>query len=149
MYTALTIPVDCINNLQSDTVIVVNPIPREICQFVITDKHWLIENVLCLLSNATKYSTCKSMYANLILCYLAHMLLLLTPPPPPPVKKEENKKHEHLKSTEWVQDCFFQDFFPEVHLIISISSFPFSPVIPTQAVKWISGLNLITKPMNS
>ena len=67
VYTALTIPVDCINNLQSDTVIVVNPIPHEICQFVITDKHWLIENVLCLLSNATKYSTCKSIFAR-ILC---------------------------------------------------------------------------------
>ena len=60
------------------------------------------------------------------MCYLAHMLLLFTPPPP--VKKEENKKHEHLKSTEWVQDCFFQDFSPEVHLIFSLSSFPFSPL---------------------
>ena len=63
---ALAIPVDCINNLQSDTTIVVNPIPPEVCQFIITDKHWLIENILCLLSNATKYSTCKSHLTDLI-----------------------------------------------------------------------------------
>ena len=67
---ALAIPVDCINNLQSDTTIVVNPIPPEVCQFIITDKHWLIENILCLLSNATKYSTCKSHLSDLILSYL-------------------------------------------------------------------------------
>lgn len=67
---ALAIPVDCINNLQSDTTIVVNPIPPEVCQFIITDKHWLIENILCLLSNATKYSTCKSHLTDLILSYL-------------------------------------------------------------------------------
>jgi hypothetical protein len=67
---ALAIPVDCINNLQSDTTIVVNPIPPEVCQFIITDKHWLIENILCLLSNATKYSTCESYLTELLSFFL-------------------------------------------------------------------------------
>jgi hypothetical protein len=34
----------------------VAPLPPDICAFVVTDRHWLAENVLCLLSNAAKYS---------------------------------------------------------------------------------------------
>ena len=33
-----------------------NSLPLSMCQFVITDKHWFAENLLCLLSNAVKYS---------------------------------------------------------------------------------------------
>ena len=32
------------------------PIPPTICKLIITDGHWLLENMLCLLSNAGKYS---------------------------------------------------------------------------------------------
>ena len=32
------------------------PIPPAMCKFIITDGHWLLENLLCLLSNASKYS---------------------------------------------------------------------------------------------
>eukprot|EP00596_Hydrurales_sp_CCMP1899_P003483 CAMPEP_0119039596 /NCGR_PEP_ID=MMETSP1177-20130426/9171_1 /TAXON_ID=2985 /ORGANISM="Ochromonas sp, Strain CCMP1899" /LENGTH=853 /DNA_ID=CAMNT_0007003679 /DNA_START=1000 /DNA_END=3561 /DNA_ORIENTATION=+ len=80
---ALAIPVTCINNLQSDQTIIVNSLPCELCQFIITDKHWLIENVLCLLSNATKYSTGGDI--NLIVDltfhtnkFLSHKVLRLT-----------------------------------------------------------------------
>ena len=34
-----------------------NPFPSTICLDIFTDKHWFTENVLCLLSNAVKYST--------------------------------------------------------------------------------------------
>ena len=34
----------------------VNPFPKTVCLDIITDKHWFTENVLCLLSNAVKYS---------------------------------------------------------------------------------------------
>ena len=54
---ALRVPIDCINTLQSETRIVVNTIPVEVCPFVITDKQWLMENILSLLSNAVKFST--------------------------------------------------------------------------------------------
>ena len=43
-------------HLKSSLKIVVNPLPISICQFIITDKHWFAENLLCLLSNAVKYS---------------------------------------------------------------------------------------------
>jgi hypothetical protein len=33
------------------------PLPSDVCARVITDKLWLIENVLCLLSNAVNYSS--------------------------------------------------------------------------------------------
>ena len=78
--SALAIPVDCINNLQSDTTIVVDPIPLGVCNHIITDKHWLIENILCLLSNATKYSTCERPLTYMYMFYAAltscDMLLL-------------------------------------------------------------------------
>jgi signal transduction histidine kinase len=34
----------------------VNPLPINLCANLISDKHWFSENVLCLLSNAVKYS---------------------------------------------------------------------------------------------
>jgi signal transduction histidine kinase len=71
----LVVPVDCINHLQSDSVIVVRPIPPEICQFIITDKHWLIQNILCLLSNATKYSNCGEVSLILELDFQTHEFL--------------------------------------------------------------------------
>jgi signal transduction histidine kinase len=34
----------------------VQPWPQSMCVDIISDKHWLTENVICLLSNAIKYS---------------------------------------------------------------------------------------------
>jgi CheY-like chemotaxis protein len=57
----LSLPIDCISSSQSK--IDVRLLPYEdldgeaICPFVITDKQWLQENLLCLLSNAVKYSS--------------------------------------------------------------------------------------------
>jgi CheY-like chemotaxis protein len=42
--------------MQQKIEIVLNAFPKDICAFVITDKQWLQENILCLLSNAVKYS---------------------------------------------------------------------------------------------
>jgi CheY-like chemotaxis protein len=53
----LNMPLNCMQSVQGDIQIVLNAIPRTICSHIITDKQWLQENVLCLLSNAVKYST--------------------------------------------------------------------------------------------
>lgn len=53
---AVAMSVTCINHIQSDRTIIVHPYASEICSHVISDKHWLSENILCLLSNALKYS---------------------------------------------------------------------------------------------
>lgn len=53
---AVEMSVTCINHLQTARTIVVHPYQPEICLHVISDKHWLSENILCLLSNALKYS---------------------------------------------------------------------------------------------
>lgn len=42
---------------QSHIPIKILPLPVEMCDFIITDKHWLMENMLCYLSNAVKYSS--------------------------------------------------------------------------------------------
>jgi len=54
--TALSVPVNVIKHLQSAMNIVVNELPPKLCLNLISDKHWFSENVLCLLSNAVKYS---------------------------------------------------------------------------------------------
>lgn len=52
----LTLPLNCMRNIQEKIAIVLKPIIDPICSHIITDKQWLQENVLCLLSNAVKYS---------------------------------------------------------------------------------------------
>ena len=52
----LELPLSCMRNMQHKIEIVLNNIPKTVCPFVITDKQWLQENILCLLSNAVKYS---------------------------------------------------------------------------------------------
>jgi CheY-like chemotaxis protein len=49
-------PVDLMRTVQSVVEIVVDTPVAGICSHIITDKQWLLENLLCLLSNAVKYS---------------------------------------------------------------------------------------------
>jgi CheY-like chemotaxis protein len=54
----LSLPLNCMKNIQNRVNISVAPInSTRICNFIFTDKQWLQENVLCLLSNAAKYSS--------------------------------------------------------------------------------------------
>jgi signal transduction histidine kinase len=53
----LDLPLDCMTNIQEKIEIDLLPIGRDICSHIITDKQWLQENLLCLLSNAVKYSS--------------------------------------------------------------------------------------------
>lgn len=43
--------------MQADVTVTMAPIDPEMSEVIISDKHWLIENALCLLSNAVKYSS--------------------------------------------------------------------------------------------
>jgi len=47
--------VTCIKHMLSERLIVVHPFDKGICEYLVSDKHWLTENMLCLLSNAIKY----------------------------------------------------------------------------------------------
>ena len=53
----MTIPVSCMQNLQSNITIEFEEVHPSMCANVITDRQWLQENVLCYLSNAVKYSS--------------------------------------------------------------------------------------------
>jgi CheY-like chemotaxis protein/signal transduction histidine kinase len=54
---ALSLPLSCMANIQDKVAIKLLPYKSEdICSHIITDKQWLQENILCLLSNAVKYS---------------------------------------------------------------------------------------------
>jgi signal transduction histidine kinase len=52
---ALTFACDCVNHTQTGRQIVLHPLPREMCSYVMTDRQWFIENIMCLVNNATKY----------------------------------------------------------------------------------------------
>ena len=54
--TAIDLAFKCIERLQSGRHVIVHELSEHVCSYVITDKHWLMENVMCLLSNAVKYS---------------------------------------------------------------------------------------------
>jgi CheY-like chemotaxis protein len=56
-HDTLSLPLKCMRNIQNRIRIILLPISQEICPCIITDKQWLQENILCLLSNAVKYST--------------------------------------------------------------------------------------------
>jgi hypothetical protein len=46
-----------VGRTQNRIPIIFLPFPAEICQHLVTDKHWFMENALCYLSNAVKYSS--------------------------------------------------------------------------------------------
>eukprot|EP00981_Chlorochromonas_danica_P013785 scaffold6852_cov215-Ochromonas_danica.AAC.22 len=52
----LSLPMNCMKDIQNRIPIKLESLPVDICSHIITDKQWLQENVLCLLSNAIKYS---------------------------------------------------------------------------------------------
>ncbi len=52
----LDMPIKMMRDAQSHRIITQHPLSNAICSHIITDKQWLLENLLCLLSNAVKYS---------------------------------------------------------------------------------------------
>ena len=54
---AIAMPINCMRNVQTKMTIQLADVGIDICSHVITDMQWLQENVLCLLSNAVKYSS--------------------------------------------------------------------------------------------
>jgi len=54
---AMNWAVTCMNSSQTRLPIRILLLPSNICKFIVTDKHWLMENILCYLSNAVKYSS--------------------------------------------------------------------------------------------
>ena len=71
---ALELPMRVVNDMQSRIGISLLPLPPELCTFVVTDMQWLQENILCLLSNAVKYSTSGSVQISFTVHTSAELL---------------------------------------------------------------------------
>jgi CheY-like chemotaxis protein/signal transduction histidine kinase len=54
---AMDLPVKVMRDYKSNLAINMLPIANDICSHIITDRQWLQENLLCLMSNAVKYSS--------------------------------------------------------------------------------------------
>eukprot|EP00981_Chlorochromonas_danica_P016212 scaffold16062_cov278-Ochromonas_danica.AAC.2 len=52
----LSLPFKCMKDISQKVHVHLEEMSKDICSHVITDKQWLQENILCLLSNAVKYS---------------------------------------------------------------------------------------------
>jgi CheY-like chemotaxis protein len=63
---ALDFPISIMRDVQTQLPITLAPVPAEICSHIITDKQWLMENVLCLLSNAVRYSQAGSVEVRVL-----------------------------------------------------------------------------------
>jgi CheY-like chemotaxis protein len=63
---ALDFPISIMRDVQTQLPITLAPVPGEICSHIITDKQWLMENVLCLLSNAVRYSQSGSVEVRVL-----------------------------------------------------------------------------------
>jgi len=72
---AINMSVICISHLQKAREVIVHPISNLICSHIISDKHWLSENTLCLLSNAIKYSHAGAVEVRVELVEIAERAL--------------------------------------------------------------------------
>jgi signal transduction histidine kinase len=63
----IELPLSCMSNIQDRIVISLKPLQPEICSHIITDRQWLQENILCLLSNAVKYSAYGTVIVSITL----------------------------------------------------------------------------------
>jgi CheY-like chemotaxis protein/signal transduction histidine kinase len=52
----LIAPISCVQDLQNRIHIDVEPMDKNISEFIMTDRQWLQDNILCLVSNAVKFS---------------------------------------------------------------------------------------------
>lgn len=71
----ISLPLNCMKDIQNRVSITMESIDDDICSHIITDKQWLQENILCLLSNAVKYSSGGEVVVRV---YLAHDVMLST-----------------------------------------------------------------------
>jgi CheY-like chemotaxis protein len=56
LYDALYAPISCVQDLQSRINIDLEGIEKGISEYIITDRQWLQDNILCLVYNAVKFS---------------------------------------------------------------------------------------------
>ena len=52
---ALSFACDCVDLTQSGGIITLHPMPTSVCLYVASDRQWLVDNLMCMVSNATKY----------------------------------------------------------------------------------------------
>lgn len=46
---SLQVPIRIMKSMQTAVQIVVDPVPTTLCKYVVTDEHWLHENILAML----------------------------------------------------------------------------------------------------
>ena len=66
LWSTICWPINCVRCVQSRVDINVEPLPPDLPSHISTDKQWLQENLLCLVSNAVKYSDSGSVTVRVI-----------------------------------------------------------------------------------
>eukprot|EP00981_Chlorochromonas_danica_P004379 scaffold875_cov183-Ochromonas_danica.AAC.6 len=63
----LLLPFKCMKDISLKVRVELEPLSKNICSHIVTDKQWLQENILCLLSNAVKYSAAGLVRGRVVL----------------------------------------------------------------------------------
>jgi CheY-like chemotaxis protein len=87
-------------HLKNTVSIEVSLMPSTLCSDIITDKHWFMENMLCLLSNAVKYSN-----KGIIRVTLDHIQKLPENDPPNYCPRDEESKQSSEPSNTDTDSC--------------------------------------------
>ena len=107
LLSGTTNPVRCIMNhanANDHNRIIVHPISSEICQYLISDKHWFSENLLCLLSNAVKYSD-KDSSVEVKIQLISENSLFVSEEPEYPVVNSKSSKSVLSSFTDLDKTC--------------------------------------------
>jgi signal transduction histidine kinase/CheY-like chemotaxis protein len=89
----MDLPVKVMRDFKSHLVITLHPIAADICSHIITDQQWLQENLLCLMSNAVKYSSRGKIDISI-------SLVNMKPPKADSVSKQVKPKMKKANSNE-------------------------------------------------
>jgi CheY-like chemotaxis protein/signal transduction histidine kinase len=82
------LPIKVMRDFKSNLAINLLPIAADICSHIISDRQWLQENLLCLMSNAVKYSSKGTVEISVMLAKMP-IVQRAKPPPKRPSKVEK------------------------------------------------------------
>ena len=106
---AIAISVACITQIQTSRTVKIHEFNPNICSHITSDKNWFSENILCLLSNAIKFSDSGTIDVRFQIVALDHSKIELSGHPTPHTTKKtyiqnfrylnsENIKKENLQT---------------------------------------------------
>jgi signal transduction histidine kinase/CheY-like chemotaxis protein len=91
------LPIKVMRDFKSNLAINLLPIAADICSHIISDKQWLQENLLCLMSNAVKYSSKGTVEISVMLAKMPIVQRAKAPPKRPSKVEKRSGQYGRVK----------------------------------------------------